>query len=52
VRSLIEAPQPSGVHSVFWDGTDQRGQAVGTGAYFYRLSAAGQVTTRAVLVVR
>jgi hypothetical protein len=52
VRSLMDGPQPPGEHSVFWDGADQFGRAVGAGVYFHRLSAAGQVKTRAVLVVR
>jgi flagellar hook assembly protein FlgD len=39
VRALVDEPQETGYHSVTWDGTDERGQAVSSGVYFYRLTA-------------
>jgi len=37
---------------VTWDGTDERGQRVASGAYFARLSAAGQNQTMKLMLVK
>ena len=39
VISLIESSLPSGNHRVIWDGRNELGAAVGSGIYFYRLTA-------------
>ena len=39
VKSLARSNYPAGAHSVTWDGTDQAGDDVGAGVYFYRFSA-------------
>jgi len=38
VATLIDNPLPSGTHQISWDGTDQSGNAVTSGVYFYRLT--------------
>ena len=38
VKTLIHGQWAAGVHSVIWDGTDQRGQGVASGMYFYRIA--------------
>ncbi len=40
-RHFSEAPNPFGAdyHELFWDGTDEHGDAVANGVYFYRISA-------------
>ena len=39
VINLIESSLPSGNHRVIWDGRNELGAAVGSGIYFYRLTA-------------
>lgn len=41
VRSLTGEAQTAGVHTMVWDGSDDRGAALGTGVYFVRLDAVG-----------
>ena len=41
VRLLVSATRPSGMHEVVWDGRDDSGQRVGSGVYFYGLTARG-----------
>ena len=39
VATLSDGIQPAGYHQVLWGGANSGGQPVGTGVYFYRLSA-------------
>jgi hypothetical protein len=39
VRSLVDEVQGAGRHEATWDGRNQNGTAVGSGVYFYRLTA-------------
>ena len=39
VRTLVRGTYPAGHHGVEWDGTAQSGSAVGSGVYFYEISA-------------
>ena len=38
IRQLVDSNQDPGQHSVSWDGKDEKGIAVGSGMYFYRLN--------------
>jgi hypothetical protein len=38
VRTLLHGQWSAGVHSVIWDGTDQRGQGVASGMYIYHIA--------------
>jgi hypothetical protein len=42
----------AGTHAVTWDGRDDAGRAVASGAYAYRLEAAGRVEVRKLLLLR
>jgi hypothetical protein len=51
VRVLVDAPLPSGEHSVRWDGKDDRGRDVGSAAYFIHMDTAeGSRSRKAVLL--
>ena len=51
VKTLVRGVAPAGVGTVAWDGTDEEGCPVGSGAYICRLgSAAGEATRRFVFV--
>lgn len=52
VRTLITGWQEAGVHGVAWDGRDDRGVILGSGAYFARLGAGGGVVTRTLVWMR
>ncbi|RQW04926.1 T9SS C-terminal target domain-containing protein, partial [candidate division KSB1 bacterium] len=39
VKQLVDQQQQEGRHCVTWDGSNDHGQHVGSGTYFYRLSA-------------
>ncbi len=41
VRTLVDGHQSSGYNSLDWDGTDDHGNPVASGIYFYRLEAEG-----------
>jgi hypothetical protein len=41
LRGLLESPLGTGSRVVSWDGRDDRGQAVGSGVYFVKISAPG-----------
>ncbi len=41
IKSLTDEKQQPGRHIAYWDGTDQRGQPVASGVYFYRLEVSG-----------
>ncbi len=43
LRTLLRGRRDAGDHEVVWDGTDDQGMAVASGAYLVRLQAAGEV---------
>lgn len=45
VRILVDASQPAGVYRVQWNGKDDRGKNVASGAYLYKLTS-GMSTAR------
>ncbi len=52
VRKLIEEWQSAGVHSVFWDGTNDAGIRMPTGVYFYRIRAGAYANTKKMILVK
>ena len=38
IRTLVNEKQPAGKHSVAWDGTNNSGNQVSSGVYFYQLN--------------
>ena len=53
VRTLADGGQRAGVFNrVEWDGTDDSGQRVASGVYFYRLESAGEVLTRKMVLLK
>ncbi len=41
IRTLLDRKQNIGVHSVTWDGKNDRGAGVASGVYFYRMEVGG-----------
>jgi agmatine deiminase len=51
VKTLASGIQSAGDHEILWDGKDSQGRELASGAYFYRLRAAGlQYTKTATLI--
>jgi hypothetical protein len=51
VRDLFQGEQPTGLHQIFWDGLNDRGQKAGSGLYWLRLQSNDFVATRKMLLV-
>jgi hypothetical protein len=52
VRTLVDGEIEAGAHSVAWNGTDNRGETVASGVYYYRLDAGGQSATKQMVLLK
>ena len=52
VRTLVAGALPAGRYRVPWDGRNDRGAVLPSGVYLYRLSAAGYVEARRMLLLK
>jgi len=52
IKTLVSEEHDPGRYSVRWDGTDQNGQIVSSGVYFYRLISKSHVGSRKMLYVK
>jgi hypothetical protein len=52
VRTLVRGHQKAGSHTVTWNGLDDRGNAVASGVYLYRLTVGKTVRVRRMTLVR
>ena len=52
VRTLVAKQLPPGQHERVWDGIDQAGNRVGSGIYFYRLTAEKNTRTRKMVFLK
>lgn len=52
VKTLVDAPFQPGTYSVKWDGTNDIGQAVASGVYFYKLHSGDQARVQKMLLIR
>jgi hypothetical protein len=53
VRSLIDDETlPAGQHTVVWDGTNQSGNQVASGMYFYRLETGNEAITKKMIMLK
>ena len=52
VRTLVDEEMLPGVHSVTWDGKDDRGNEVSSGVYFYQLKARDQAETKKMVLLK
>jgi hypothetical protein len=50
VRTLVDGTRPAGDYSVGWDATDDRGEGVVAGVYFYRLETPGFSDTKKIVI--
>ena len=52
VRTLVDGDQTEGARSIVWNGTNDRGQRVASGIYFYRMTATGFTETKKMVLLR
>jgi hypothetical protein len=52
VRTLVDGRREAGAHRVTWEGKNPYGTRVGSGVYFYRLTAGDVTETRKMMLVR
>ncbi len=52
VKTLVSDKVAAGRHNVTWNATNDLGQQVATGVYFYKLEMSGQVQVRKMLLVK
>ncbi|MEA2062940.1 MAG: FlgD immunoglobulin-like domain containing protein, partial [Gemmatimonadota bacterium] len=52
VRTLVADAYDSGTYNVFWDGTDNTGNSVSSGVYFYRMKAGDFIRTRKMVLLK
>jgi len=52
VRTLVDEPMPAGTHSVRWDGCSSTGDPLGSGVYFYSITAGDQVLNNRMLLLK
>ena len=52
VTTLVNAQQSPGTHSIAWNGEDRSGRILGSGLYFYRLTAGSAVLSRMMMLMK
>ncbi|MEW6684874.1 MAG: FG-GAP-like repeat-containing protein [Candidatus Edwardsbacteria bacterium] len=52
VKTLVSGPQSQGVHTVNWDGTDNKGNRVSAGVYFVSFEAGDYKATKKIVCLR
>jgi len=52
VKTLVDGITKAGTHTVTWDGTNEQGESVASGIYFYKLSAGDKVITKKMSLVK
>lgn len=52
IRDLLHTELAQGNHTVIWDGRDNNGRRLSSGTYMLRIQLDGQVTQKAIVLVR
>jgi flagellar hook assembly protein FlgD len=52
VRTLVDESRPAGNFTIEWNGRDQRGRAVASGIYFYRMTAGSFNDTKKMVLLK
>lgn len=52
VRTLVDQEMAAGRYHVMWNGTNDKGQGVSTGVYFYRMEAGNFISLKKMLLVK
>ncbi len=52
VKTLVNTAKDAGHYVVQWDGTNENGETISSGVYFYRIKAGDFVTTRKMVLLK
>jgi hypothetical protein len=52
VKTLGDDYMDAGVHTFTWDGTNEKGEAVSSGVYLYRVVTEGNVVTKKMILMK
>jgi flagellar hook assembly protein FlgD len=52
IKVLVDEHQTAGYKRVYWNGTDQKGEDVASGSYFYRLETKGFSKVKKMMLVK
>jgi hypothetical protein len=52
VKTLVDDQMNAGTHTITWDGTNQSGNVVSSGIYFYKVVAGDIVTTKKMILMK
>jgi hypothetical protein len=52
VSQLVDEIQTAGEHTAIWDGTDQSGNSVATGMYFYQIKAGDFMDSKKMILIK
>jgi hypothetical protein len=52
VRTLLDEVMPAGYHEITWNGTDQNGNQVSSGVYFYKLQSDNFSETKKMIMLK
>jgi len=52
IKTLVDEKQIPGIYSISWDGTDQRGNQVASGIYFYRLTRGSDSGSKKMVLLK
>jgi hypothetical protein len=52
VRRLVDGEHEPGTYRIRWDGTDDAGRALSSGAYFYRFRADGKTDSKKLVLLK
>ena len=52
VKTLVDETLPAGHRTIIWDGTNDRGEALSSGVYFYRVVAGENVVTKKMMLMK
>jgi hypothetical protein len=52
IRTLVDEMRTAGGHDVQWDGRDSQGRSLGSGVYFYRLTAGDRTESKKMVLLK
>ena len=52
IKTLVDETRAAGTYSVVWDGTNDRGETVASGVFFYQLNAPGYSGEKKIVILR
>ncbi len=52
VRTLVDESKQAGLYEIIWDGTDDRGESVASGIYYYRLVADNFTDSKKMMLLK